>query len=179
MRKLVTTTHLEMRDRASLRPPRAGLEPPGFSVVRAEVACPELNRFFYLAVGGDWLWYERVGWTRERWLGWLSRPEVETWIGYQRGTPAGYFELERQGDSVEIAYFGLLPSFVGSGLGGALLHKAASRGFDLGAARVWVHTCDLDHPSALANYRARGFQVFDTVEAFEEVPEKASPFVPG
>ena len=26
--------------------------------------------------------------------------------------------------------------------------------------RVWVHTCDLDHPNALVNYQARGFSVY-------------------
>ena len=56
---------------------------------------------------------------------------------------------------MEIAYFGLLPAFHGRGSGGALLEHALRRGFELGD-RVWVHTCTLDGPHALANYQARG-----------------------
>ena len=59
-------------------------------------------------------------------------------------------------------YFGLLPDFIGGGLGGALLTKAVERAFDLGATRAWVHTCSLDHPQALANYLARGMRVYRT-----------------
>jgi len=33
----------------------------------------------------------------------------------------------------------------------------------MGASRVWLHTCTLDHPSALANYKARGFRIFKEV----------------
>ena len=48
---------------------------------------------------------------------------------------------------------------------GWLLSVAAARAWSLGqppTKRVWVHTCSLDGPHALANYRARGFQVFRT-----------------
>jgi GNAT superfamily N-acetyltransferase len=72
----------------------------------------------------------------------------------------GYYELEAQpGKDVEIAYFGFLPSFVGAGLGGHLPRCAIERGSAMGARRVWVHTCTLDHPQALANYHARGMPV--------------------
>jgi GNAT superfamily N-acetyltransferase len=165
----VVTHHLEMTDRAALRPATARGE--GFEVRRAEVVSPELNRFLYSAVGGGWYWIDRLSWSYERWLEWLDRPEVETWVAYVSWTPAGYFELESQpGGSVEIAYFGLLPRFVGRGLGGALLTEAVRRGFEMGARRVWVHTCTLDHPGALANYLARGFRQFK-----EEVHEVDLP----
>jgi hypothetical protein len=42
----------------------------------------------------------------------------------------------------------------------------------MGARRVWVHTCDLDHPRALANYQARGFEVFRVVEDDEDLPDQ-------
>ena len=67
-----------------------------------------------------------------------------------------------QGDDVEIVYFGLLPEFIGLGLGGTLLTAAIERAFGLGAARAWVHTCSLDHPQALGNYLARGMRVYRT-----------------
>jgi GNAT superfamily N-acetyltransferase len=169
MRQLVTTTHLEMTSRAQLR--LAGGE-PRLSVIRAEIPCPELNRFLYATVGARWYWYMRLTWDYARWQAYLDRPELETWVGYLSGTPAGYFELERQdGGNVELAYFGLVPRFVGRGLGGELLTAAIARGWDMGASRVWVHTCDLDHPKALPNYQARGFQVFRVEQAFEELPD--------
>ena len=96
--------------------------------------------------------------------GW-SGPELQTWIGYVRETPAGYFELDEQRENgnkqVELAYFGLLPSFVGRGVGGALLTEAIRRAWALGPQRVWVHTCTLDHPAALPNYQKRGFRIYD------------------
>ena len=80
---------------------------------------------------------------------------------YVSGTPAGYVELDVQpDDNVEIAYFGLLPRFIGHRLGGYLLSSGAERAWAQGARRVWVHTCSLDGPHALANYTARGFRVY-------------------
>jgi GNAT superfamily N-acetyltransferase len=141
-------------------------------IVRAEDPCPELNRFLYTAVGADWWWYSRLPWVYARWLAYLNRPELETWVAFVCGTPAGYFELERQAaDHVEIAYFGLLPRFIGKGLGAHLLTVATRRAWDMGASRVWVHTYDLDHPRALANYRARGFKVFHVESRIEHLPD--------
>ena len=134
--------------------------------------------FLYATVGGRWQWYYRLSWTREQWLAYLDRPEQETWVGYLRGAPAGYFELEYQaGDSVEIVYFGLLPDFIGKGLGGILLSSAVQRAWDVGARRVWVHTCSLDHEVALDNYQARGFHVFKIEQKDVIIPE-SPPIVP-
>jgi len=178
MDRLVTTTHLEITDRAQLRPPKPASA--AMQIVRAEIPSPELNRFFYAAVGARWTWYSRLSWSRARWLAYLDRPEVETWVAYVSGTPAGYFELERQNEgSVEIMYFGLLPSFVGKGLGGHLLTAAVERAWDMGATRVWLHTCDLDHPRALANYQARGFTVFKVEAAVEHIPDAPLEAWPG
>lgn len=142
-----------------LRPAAKAVE--GLRVEQARVPCPELNRFFYTAVGGDWFWVERLAWSYGDWLAYLDRPELETWVGLVGGNPAGYFELERQpGDEVEIKYFGLLPQFLGRGLGGVLLTAAADRAWRMGASRVWVHTCSLDAPAALPAYQARGFRIY-------------------
>lgn len=155
----VTVFHLEMLDPTELRP--SWREPPGLQIVEARVPSPELNRFLYTAVGGDWYWRDRLAWDYGRWVQALAQPGYETWVAYVYGTPAGYFELDQQADgSVEIAYFGLLPQFVGRGIGGRLLTTAIERGWEKGARRVWVHTCSLDHPAALANYQARGLVLF-------------------
>jgi ribosomal protein S18 acetylase RimI-like enzyme len=175
MRELVTTYHLELMQPEALVPAAAARTP--YRVERSTVPVPELNRFLYASVGADWRWYMRLEWSYDQWQRYLARDEVGTWIAYVEGTPAGYFELERQPpDSVEIAYFGLLPQFIGRGMGGAFLTDAVRTAFEFGsggpdATRVWLHTCTLDHPAALANYQARGFRIFDTVALEEEVPD--------
>jgi GNAT superfamily N-acetyltransferase len=162
VRREIEIHSLEMTSPADLRP--SGARPAGFRVEQARIPSPELNRFFYTAVGGDWYWIDRLDWTWEQWLAWLERPELETWIGFLQGTPAGYFELERQpGGNVELAYFGLLPDFTGRGLGGALLTAAVER--------AWAHTCSLDAPAALENYRKRGFRMFKTERVEKDFPE--------
>src|SRR5437588_5428361 len=174
----VTTWSLEMRDRARLRP--AAMPPLELTLVRAELPSPELGRFLYTAVGGDWHWLDRLSWTYAQWLERLSRPGVETWVAYVCGTPAGYFELDLEDDgSVEIAYFGLLPQFIGKGLGGWLLTRAIERAWELGASRVWVHTCSLDGPGALSNYQARGLTLFKTETAAQELAEQPPGPWPG
>jgi GNAT superfamily N-acetyltransferase len=178
MRVRVVTYHLEMTDPAALRPARQ--QPDHLELRRAAIPCPELNRFLYTAVGGDWFWIDRLGWTWEQWRQWVDRPELETWVAYLEGTPAGYFELEAQaGGSVEIAYFGLLPGFIGRGIGGWLLTAAIARGWQRGARRVWVHTCSLDHPRALANYQSRGLRIFKEEVREVELPDQSPGPWPG
>ena len=45
-------------------------------------------------------------------------------------------------------------------MGGGFLTAAVEKAWEMEAARVWVHTCSLDHPNALKNYQARGFQIY-------------------
>jgi len=91
-------------------------------IAQARIPSPELNRYLYTAVGGDWFWLDRLGWTYDDWYRYLNREEQQTWVGYADGTPAGYFELEKQdAGNVEIAYFGLMSNFMGKGYGGHLL----------------------------------------------------------
>jgi len=153
----VVVTDLEMASPDQLRP---GREPSvEATLVRARRPAPELSRFFYRSVGGDWYWLDRIGWTHDQWMAWVTAPGYELWTCWVDGVPAGYVELDRADDGdVEIAYFGLLPDFAGLGLGGWLLTKATERAWAVdGTRRVWMHTCELDSPAALSNYRSRGF----------------------
>lgn len=170
MRTEVTTYYLEMLQPAWLNP--SSFSPEGVEIVQANIPCPELNRFLYTAVGGDWFWTDRLAWTYDQWSTVLSRPGYETWIALVQGTPAGYFELDSQpNEHVELAYFGLLAQFIGQGLGSYLLTVAIERAWQMDASRVWVHTCTLDHPSALSNYQRRGFRIYKEEVTHEDLPD--------
>jgi GNAT superfamily N-acetyltransferase len=171
---LVTTWYLEQTGQDELAP----APPAPVDVTRAELVSPELNRFLYTAVGGDWHWHDRLTWTYARWLAWLDRQGVETWVAYDRGTPAGYVELDgaTTPGTVEIAYFGLLPAFTGRGIGGHLLTVGLRRAWAMGSARVFVHTCSLDGPAALTNYQKRGMRLYHTETADENVPPTPGPW---
>ena len=149
----VVTTYLELNDPAGIRPARARAP-----IERVDPPDGRVNRHFYEAIGAAHAWTDHAG-ESDAW--WQAHAEaVETWVI----PDAGYVELRVGGDGsadVEIAYFGLLPDHQGKGWGGALLEHALRRGFALGT-RVWVHTCTLDGPHALANYRARGLEIYRT-----------------
>lgn len=168
MSSKVITTHLEM---LSLEALRLASKPARFTLGRVEQPNPAFARFLYTAAGADWMWYSRLDWDYARWWKHLNRPELELWVAYENGSPIGFFELEAQSaGNMEILYFGLLPEALGGGHGGALLEAAVRRAWAAGARRLWVHTCDLDHEHALANYRARGFTVFKVEEGWEDLP---------
>jgi ribosomal protein S18 acetylase RimI-like enzyme len=165
----VTTWYLEMTDPAQVAP--APEPDPELDVRAVDVPAPELARMLYASVGGDWYWLERLTWSWSRWHEHLARPEVETWVGRVRGAPAGYAELERADDAVELTCFGLLPAFIGRGLGPRLLDLVVRRAWELGPRRVWVHTCSLDGPAALRTYRRRGFSVYDERTRRKSLPD--------
>jgi GNAT superfamily N-acetyltransferase len=116
-------------------------------------------RHLYSEVGRAFRWTDRLSWTDEQVAEHLADRRTGIWLLSWQEVPAGYFELREHDDrSVEIAYFGLLPDFIGRGWGKYLLTRAAIAAWDLGPSRVWLHTCTLDHPAALPNYLKRGFR---------------------
>ncbi len=122
---------------------------------------PELNEWLYKAVGGDWRWVDRLCWGTKEWSDYVLRPDVETWTLWVEETIVGYVEFSVHDDSgVEIAQFGLLPAFIGQGLGGYMLTLAVEEAWKKEPSRVWLHTSSFDHPNALENYQARGFRIF-------------------
>lgn len=149
----------------------SGREAPGLEIREARIACPELGRFLYTAVGRAWRWTDRLDWPYATWRAHLEQPGVELWIAYLDGVIAGYVEIERQPEeSVEIVSLGLLRQFMGKGIGGLLLSDTVERAFRTGAQRVWLHTCSLDSPQAIENYRARGFKLFKEETILKDVP---------
>ncbi|HET6888822.1 MAG TPA: GNAT family N-acetyltransferase, partial [Candidatus Udaeobacter sp.] len=149
------TTYLEMRSPRQLRPKRCADE--RFQIREKIERDWRFNRDLYLAVGQKWSWNDQRLWSEEQWKEYGLAPELRTFGAYYDNSLAGYYELRRDDEGgVEIAYFGLLPEFIGRGLGGALLTGAIEEAWRMSSSvsRVWVHTCALDHPGALANYQA-------------------------
>ena len=124
-------------------------------------------RRVYRDVGAPWHWTDRERWPDPTLAAHLARDAVHVWIARVGRRVAGFFELlEDEDGGVEIAYLGLVPHFIGQGLGGALVTRAIEESWRLGARRVWLHTCTLDAPQALPNYLARGFRV-DRTEDYD------------
>lgn len=157
----VTRTYLEMRDPAELQTARC--DDPRIRVERMHECSASFFRHLYVEVGRNYHWIDRLPWTDEDIVAHLSQVEISMWLMTDGGATAGYFELSRCEDgSVEVAYFGLLPEFIGRGLGKYLLTRAVEQAWAEGANRVWLHTCTLDDPAAMPNYLKRGFRLFKT-----------------
>src|SRR5438105_4143830 len=166
----VTRTYLEMRDRSELR--GAKLDDPLIRIEEQRYCSIELFRFLYVEVGKNYHWVDRLRWTDEQISAYLKQPEISLWLMSYDEAPAGYFELRKCEDgSTEIAYFGLLPEFIGRGFGKHLLTCAAEQAWADGANRVWLHTCTLDDPAAMPNYLKRGFRPYKTEEYTVESTE--------
>ena len=122
----------------------------------------QLNKFFYKQVGKKHRWIDRLSWSDEKWINFISNKNLETYVISESDDLIGFFELLYNPDlnETEISYFGLLEEYIGKGIGGYALSEAIKKSFEKNIKRVWLHTCTLDHPNALKNYIARGMKVF-------------------
>jgi len=155
----ITTYYLEMKSPLLLNNKSKS---NGLKIIECEIKQYQFNRFLYQFVGEDWDWTDNLSWSDEQWKAYAESDKLRTWVAYYRGSPAGYFELQKQdAGNVQISYFGLQSEFIGKGFGSYLLSQAIKLAWDWsGTERVWVHTCSLDHPSALQNYKARGMELY-------------------
>jgi GNAT superfamily N-acetyltransferase len=165
------TTYLEMLD-----PPTAELRPPtdvDIQIQRLQQPTVEFYRFLYNSVGAQYCWVDRNLWPDDKLQTLLHDPLVEIYLMQVDGQPSGYAELDcRTPGQVELAYFGLFPQFVGRGLGTYFLAWTVRQAWAGKPHRVWVHTCDLDHPAALPTYLKAGFQIYDEQIVQQIVPDE-------
>lgn len=148
-------TELEMRTQAPLRGHPA---PPGATLRHIEA--PELDwyRTLFDLVGGDWLWFSRLRLSDDDLGQILNDPKCEVWAVEQDGAAQGLLELDfRTTGECELAFFGLGPALVGTGTGAWLMDHAITKAWEKPITRFHVHTCTLDHPSALGFYIRSGF----------------------
>ena len=124
----------------------------------------QLNKFFYKNIGKKHKWVDRLSWSEEKWIDYLSSEKVRTYMFKFKDELVGFFELifHIESNETEIAYFGILEEYQNKKLGSFLLSEAIKKSFEKNILRVWVHTCSLDHKNALGNYISRGMKIFKT-----------------
>ncbi len=124
----------------------------------------ELNKFFYKNIGKKHNWVDRLSWSEEKWINYVSLKNVKTYVLKHKDNLVGFFETieHQEKNETEIAYFGILEEYQNKKLGSYLLSEAIKKSFENEVSRVWVHTCSLDHKNALNNYISRGMRIFKT-----------------
>ena len=154
----VKTTYLQMlaHNERVVPPPREGL-----TVIHAQKPSVAYYRFLYDTVGRDYDWTSRKRLSDAELAALLNDPRLEVHVLTADGAPAGFAELDRRVEGeVELVQFGLLPAFIGQGLGRYFLQWAIDRAWGYQPRRFWLHTDTKDHPAALPNYLKAGFAVF-------------------
>ena len=124
----------------------------------------QLNKFFYKQIGKKHNWIDRLSWSEEKWIEYVSNENVRSYVFKFKDDLVGFFELifHKEKNETEIAYFGILEEYHNKKLGSYLLSEAIKKSFQDDTNRVWVHTCSLDHKNALNNYKSRGMKIFKT-----------------
>jgi len=151
----VTVYYLEM-----LAPSHRDVPMPrgGLTVLQAEAPSVPYYRCLYDAVGKDYHWLSRRKLADEKLAAILNDPLNEVHVLQVDGSPAGFAELDRcQPDEIELVQFGLMPDFIGQGLGKWFLQWTIDKAWSYQPKRFWLHTCTLDHPAALPTYKKAGF----------------------
>ena len=155
----VKTFYLQMH-----APPERTVPPPtdGVEVLRVEHPTIPYYRFLYDAVGRDWNWIDRKRLSDDELSAIIHGDRVEIYVLHVKGSPAGFCEMDRRvEDEIELRYFGLMPVFIGKGLGKYFLNWVLRQAWSYAPNRVWVHTCELDHDAALPIYQQAGLVVYD------------------
>jgi GNAT superfamily N-acetyltransferase len=163
----VTVYYLEM-----LSPPERETIPPrdGLSILPVATPSVPYYRFLYDSVGEDYNWLSRRILADEELAAVLRDPRNELHVLHFDGTPAGFAELDRrQSEEVELVQFGLMPDFIGQGLGKWFLQWTIDKVWSYQPKRFWLHTCTLDHAAALPTYKMAGFVQYDEKEIRREL----------
>lgn len=163
------------------RPPAdpAPALPPEARVERVARCSVPFYRYLYDTVGRDYVWWLRRTMPDAELAALLADPRVSVHVLYRGGEPAGFYELDRRaGAVVNLSYFGLMPHAIGQGLGRAFLRHAVDTAWAERPRAVTVNTCTADHPRALPNYRAAGFETLRTVRELWRVPARLGLPIP-
>jgi len=149
----------------SLQDLKEGNRPPeDYSLSLIDPINFQLNKFFYKNIGKNHKWVDRLTWSEEKWINYVSNKNVRSYVFKYKDDLVGFFEIiiHPEKNEIEIAYFGILEEYQNKKLGSYLLSEAIKKSFKNNVNRVWVHTCSLDHKNALSNYISRGMKIFKT-----------------
>ena len=162
MTKKVKRNYLEIN---TLQDLKEGNKPPeDYFISLIDPINFQLNKFFYKNIGKNHKWVDRLSWSEEKWINYVSNKNVRSYVLKFKDDLVGFFELivHPEKNETEIAYFGILEEYQNKKLGSYLLSEAIKKSFENKVNRVWVHTCSLDHKNALSNYISRGMKIFKT-----------------
>ncbi len=149
-------TYLEMDARPAREAPPPALP---IAIIRAYDPPVHFYRYLYGTVGHDYLWVERRRLTDEELARIIGDERVELYVVHANGVPAGFGEIDLRRDGIgHLAYFGLMPEWIGRGIGPYFLSQLIGIAWDHEIERMTVNTCTMDHPSALALYQKSGFR---------------------
>lgn len=175
-------TCLEMTAKPALRP----APEQGFALERMGAADTGRFRALFRAIGQDIMWFSRLMLAEGELAAIIGDDKVQCFALVREGQDVGLLELDfREEGQCELSFFGVVPSAVGGGAGRYLMNEALTRAWAQPIRRMWVHTCNHDHPSALGFYQRSGFRPYAVmVEVHPDprltgcVPRHASPQVP-
>ena len=160
-------THLEMTARPAPRPDPVG----AWTLRRVEMPALDWFRDLYRRVGEEWLWFSRIRMGDAELAARLHAPQLEVYALVEGGRDEGLLELDfREPGQCEIGMFGVTAKLVGSGAGRWLMNRTLEIAWARQVDRVWLHTCTLDHPAALAFYQRSGFRAFRRQVEVEDDP---------
>ena len=140
-------------------PPRPTPVLPGVDIARLTGRDEPRYSAIYRQLGERWMWFGRLEMSASERAAILDNPAVAAFALTLDGQDAGLLELDfRVPGEAELAYFGLFDSAIGTHAGRWLIQRALAIAWARpGLARLWVHTCTLDHPRAVDFYRRSGF----------------------
>ncbi len=154
---------------------------PAGVVLRSERLSVAGYRALYNGVGGAWLWWLRRMMPDDMLARHLANPAVAFHVLRVDGQVAGFFETDAgYWPNVNLNYFGLMPEFIGKGLGKLLLDAAVDSVFAGGSPLrgMTVNTCSADHERALPNYLAAGFHEVRRIQEVWDIPRRLGLKVP-
>jgi GNAT superfamily N-acetyltransferase len=170
------------------KPRPAPVRPMSRPLQLVRIERPDLTAYrdLFRRIGTEWLWFSRLVMADETLRGILESPDVEVYVLREGRRDIGLLELDfRTPGDCELAFFGLVPEAIGSGLGRYLMDQALARAWARPIRRLWVHTCTFDHPSAVAFYTRSGFRVYaleveiaDDPRLTGHLPREAAPHIP-
>lgn len=162
-------TFLEMKARPAVVPPP--LPKVKAAILRAEHPAVHFYRYLYDTIGREYYWVDRKKKSDADIAALLKHPSLELFVLYAEGCPAGMAELDfRDANTAQLAYFGLLPEYVGRRLGFFFLYHAVMNCWAKPIKKLRVNTCTLDHPRALPLYQRMGFTPYTREERYIELP---------